>query len=145
LPTRRYSIILRAENTSSVRALKRGHYRWYAEISIPWHDLKWKPTTLADKGDSLPCFRREMLILNKVLRQPGIAMNDILDKFSKEEINDIYPVLGSISSRCWPGNWSLWGYVDVKDNKVTITDKGKKKLESFKASLTAEEREALKI
>jgi Mn-dependent DtxR family transcriptional regulator len=43
------------------------------------------------------------------------------------------------------GELELMGYVDVKDNKVTITDKGKKKLESFKASLTAEEREALKI
>jgi hypothetical protein len=72
---------------------------------------------LADKGDSLPCFRREMLILNKVLRQPGIAMNDILDKFSKEEINDIYPVLGSISSRCWPGNWSLWATLMSKTTR----------------------------
>ena len=43
------------------------------------------------------------------------------------------------------GELELLRYADVKDNNVTITDKGKKKLESFVKSLTAEEREALQL
>jgi len=36
-------------------------------------------------------------------------------------------------------------YVEVKNNRVTATSKGKKKLEKFKASLAAEELEALRL
>jgi uncharacterized repeat protein (TIGR04076 family) len=100
---------------------------------------------LADKGDCLPYFRRAMSILNKVRSKSGIALNKILDEFTEQERDNIYPALGQHVIAVLVGELELMGYVEVKDDKVTITDKGIKKLESFKVSLTAEEREALKL
>lgn len=81
-----------------------------------------------------------MSILSRVIKKPGIAMNMILNEFSKDEINNIYPTLGQKIIAALVGELELMGYVDVKDKKVIATVKGKKKLESFKAALTAEEK-----
>jgi len=37
------------------------------------------------------------------------------------------------------------GYLEIKDRKASVTKKGEAKLEDYKASLTAEEKEALRI
>lgn len=100
---------------------------------------------LSDKGDGLPYFRRAMSILNKVRLKTGIAINQIINEFSKDEINNIYPTLCQNNIAALVGELELMGYVEVKDDKATITDKGIKKLEDYKASLTAEERKALKL
>ena len=100
---------------------------------------------LADRGDALPYYRRAMSILNKVSKKPGIAINKIRNEFTKDEIDNIYPTLGQKVTAILVGELELMGYVIVKDDKVTATDKGKKKLESYKASLSAEERKALKL
>jgi uncharacterized repeat protein (TIGR04076 family) len=100
---------------------------------------------LADTGDSLPYYRRAMSILNKVSKKPGIAMNKILGEFSREENENIYPMLGQKMVAVLVGELELMGYVEVKDDKVTATEKGLKKLSSFIKSLTAEERKALKL
>lgn len=100
---------------------------------------------LSDKGDGLPYFRRTMSILNKVKGKPGIAMDQILNEFTRDEIENIYPTLGQHMVAVLVGELEVMGYVTVKDDKVTITEKGIKKLEDHKASLTAEEREALKL
>ena len=100
---------------------------------------------LADKGDSLPYYRRTMSILDKIIRKPGIAMNKILNEFTKDQINGIYPVLGQKIIAILVGELELLGYVDVANGKVTATGKGRKKLQIFTAGLTAEERKALKL
>jgi uncharacterized repeat protein (TIGR04076 family) len=100
---------------------------------------------LADKGDSLPYYRRAMSILNAVGKKPGIVMDKILGEFTPEEIKGIYPTLGQKIIAALVGELELIGYVEVKDNKVTITDKGVKKVASYKKSLTPEERKALKL
>jgi uncharacterized repeat protein (TIGR04076 family) len=100
---------------------------------------------LADKGDSLPYFRRAMSILNEIKEKSGIVLKQILNEFTKDERDNIYPALGQNIIAVLAGELELMGYVKVKDDKVTITDKGAKKLEDYQASLTAEEREALKL
>ncbi len=100
---------------------------------------------LSDKGDGLPYYRRSMSILNKVLPKSGIAMNKILNEFSKDEINNIYPTLGQNIISVLVGELELMGYLDVKDGKVSVTEKGEAKLEAFKKSLSAEETEALNM
>jgi len=107
--------------------------------------FKAKAYDLADKGDSLPYYRRAMTILGKTVKKPGIAMDKILDEYTKNEINNIYPSLGQKMVAVLVGELELLDYVDVKDNKVTATEKGKKKLDSFIKSLTAEEKKALKV
>ena len=68
-----------------------------------------------------------------------------LCEFTKEEIEDIYPTLSPILVQALVEELELVDYLKVKDGKATVTDKGKKKVEAFKASLSAEEREALKV
>lgn len=107
--------------------------------------LKIEAFDLSDKGDGIPYYRRAMSILHKVLPKPGIAVNQILNEFSKDEINTIYPILGQNMLSALIGELELMGYIEVKDGKATVTEKGLKKLDTFTASLSAEEREALRI
>jgi hypothetical protein len=100
---------------------------------------------LADKGDSLPYYRRTMSILDKIVRKPGIAMDKILKEFTKDQINVIYPTLGQKIIAVLVGELELLGYVDVADGRVTATAKGGKKLQSFIEGLTAEEKKALQL
>ena len=100
---------------------------------------------LADKGDSLPYYRRTLSILQKIVLKPGVSMNRILNEFSKDEINNIYPVLGQKIIAALVGELELMGYVDVNNDEITATEKGKKKLASFKAGLTSVEKKALKL
>jgi hypothetical protein len=86
-----------------------------------------------------------MAILNKVAKKPGIAMTEILGEFPDDERDNIYPSLGKNIIASLVGELELLGYVEVKDNKVTHTDKGVRKFESYKASLTPEEKKALKL
>jgi uncharacterized repeat protein (TIGR04076 family) len=100
---------------------------------------------MADKGDSLPYYRRAMSILDKVAKKPGIAMRKILSEFSNDQIYNIYPMLGQNMIAVLVGELELLDYVNVADSKVTATAKGKKKLESFIAGLTPEEKTALQL
>lgn len=107
--------------------------------------MKVEAFDLAEKGDSAPYFRREMSILHKVLRKPGIKVTQILKEFTPEQIEGIYPALSPIMIQVLSEELNLMGYLDIKRGKATVTKKGETKLKSFKKSLTAEERKALKI
>jgi uncharacterized repeat protein (TIGR04076 family) len=104
--------------------------------------FKLEAFDLADRGDALPYYRRSMTILSKVSGKPGIAMDRIINEFTRDERDNIYPSLGQRMVAVIVGELELLGYVDVKKDKVSITDKGKKKLASFIKSLTAEEKQA---
>jgi Mn-dependent DtxR family transcriptional regulator len=72
-------------------------------------------------------------------------MDRIIDEFTGDERDNIYPSLGQRMIAVIVGELELLGYVNVKNDKVSITDKGKKKLEIFIQSLTVEEKKALKL
>ncbi len=122
-----------------------------SEISLTCGDshtfvqFKVEAYDLADRGDALPYFRRAMTILHKVSGKPDIAIDKIIKEFTDDERDNIYPSLGQNIVAILVGELELMGYVEVDDDKVTITSKGRDKLESFKKSLTTEEREALKV
>jgi hypothetical protein len=107
--------------------------------------MKIEAFDLADKGDSITYFRREMSILNRVLAKPGIRLDKILDEFTREQIEEIYPALSPILVRILTEELELMNYVDIKNGKVAVTKKGEAKLREFRQDLTAEEREALGI
>jgi uncharacterized repeat protein (TIGR04076 family) len=98
---------------------------------------------LADKGDSITYFRREMSILHKVLPKPGIKVDRILGEFTREQIEDIYPALSPIMIRILCEELELTGYLKIEKGKAKVTDAGKTKLEVFKKSLKKKERQAL--
>jgi hypothetical protein len=107
--------------------------------------MKIEAFDLSDKGYDAPYFRRQMSILNKVLPKQGIRLDKILNEFSKEQIEGIYPALSQLMVQILSEELELMGYLEIKDGKASVTKKGEAKLEDFKTSLTAEEREALNI
>jgi uncharacterized repeat protein (TIGR04076 family) len=107
--------------------------------------FKLEAFDLADRGDALPYYRRSMTILNKILSKPGIATDKIINEFTKDERDNIYPSLGQRMAAVIVGELDLLNFVDVKNDRVTITEKGKKKLAGFVKTLTAEEKKALKL
>ena len=107
--------------------------------------VKLEAFDLADKGRNIPYFRREMVILQKILKKPDIKLEKILDEFTKEQIEGIYPALSQIMVEALMEELELVGYVEIRNGKVSSNKKGEAKLEDFKASLSAEERQALKI
>jgi uncharacterized repeat protein (TIGR04076 family) len=100
---------------------------------------------LADKGDSVTYFRREMSILHKILPKPGIKVNRILDEFTKEQIEGIYPALSPILIQVLSEELELMGYLKIERGKAAVTAKGEAKLKAFKKTLTKEERRALRM
>jgi uncharacterized repeat protein (TIGR04076 family) len=106
--------------------------------------LKLEAFDLADDGDSVIFFRRMMSILSKVPKKPGLAVDKILDQYTKEQIEGIHPPLSQILVGILVEELELIGYLEVKNGKANITKKGEEKLKNFKASLPAEDREALK-
>jgi hypothetical protein len=107
--------------------------------------LKLEVIDLADDGDCVTYFRRMMSILSRVLLKPGIAVDKIINEFSKEEIEKIYPSLSPILVEALVEELELIGYLEIKNGKASVTDKGKAKIEAFKKTLSAEEKEALKM
>ena len=84
-------------------------------------------------------------MLDRVLKQPGTPAGRIIDVFSKDEIEKIYPPLSPVMVQILAEELELMGYLEVRDGKAYGTEKGEKKVEDFKKKLTAEEREAIKV
>ena len=107
--------------------------------------MKIEAFDLAEKGDSITYFRREMSILNRVLRKPGIALDKILNEFTKDEIEGIYPALSPILIQVLVEELALLHYVQIEGGTVTVSEKGQAKFDTFRKNLTPEERDALKM
>jgi uncharacterized repeat protein (TIGR04076 family) len=107
--------------------------------------VKLEAFDLSDKGRNIPYFRRQMVILQKILNKPGIKADKILDEFSKAQIEGIYPALSLIMVQALVEELELMSYAEIRDGKATVTKKGKTKLVEFKAGLSKEERQALEI
>jgi uncharacterized repeat protein (TIGR04076 family) len=107
--------------------------------------MKLEAFDLSDQGRNIPYFRREMVILDIVRKKPGIRTDQILNEFSKEQIEGIYPALSPIMVQVLAEELELTGYLDIQDGQVVATEKGQAKIRSFKERLSPEEREALEI
>ena len=107
--------------------------------------VKIEAFDLSDQGRNIPFFRREMMILYKVLKKPGIKANRILKEFSKTQIEEIYPALGQAMVDSLLDELAVMGYLEIQDGKVFAQEKAEAKLNEFKESLTSTERAALEI
>ena len=94
-----------------------------------------KAFDLSDKGYSVPFFRRQMAILNRVSNKQGLPVNEIINHFSTEERMDIYPPLVPELLIPMVEELHLVGYLGIRDDHSFVTEKGKLKLEGFKKSL----------
>jgi uncharacterized repeat protein (TIGR04076 family) len=107
--------------------------------------VKIEAFDLSDKGRNIPYYRREMVILDKILKKPGIGKDRILGEFSREQIEGIYPALSQVMIESLLEELELMGYLEIRDDKVLAAPKARMKLDVFKESLSAEERKALEI
>ena len=107
--------------------------------------LKVEAFDLADDGDCLTYFRRMMVILDRVLKNPGIATDKILGLYTKQEIEDIYPSLSPIMMEMLLEELEIIGFLEIKDGKAFVTAKGEAKVKAFIAGLPVEDKEALKL
>jgi uncharacterized repeat protein (TIGR04076 family) len=107
--------------------------------------VKLEAFDLSDRGRNIPYFRRQMVILDRISKKPGIKADKILGEFTKKEIEAIYPALSRVMVKLLAEELELTGYLKIGQGAATVTAKGKKKLAEFKAGLSKEERQALKI
>ena len=101
--------------------------------------MKIQAFDLSDKGYDVPYFRREMVILDRVMKKQPIPTGKILEEFSREEIEEIYPALSPIMVDCLVEELQLMEYVETRNGKVSVTNKGRDKVEKFKAGVSKEE------
>jgi hypothetical protein len=107
--------------------------------------LKLEAIDLAEDGYCVTFFRRTMLILSRVLANPGIAVDEILNLYTRREIEEIYPALSPILVNVLCEELTLMGYLEMKDGKIGVTPKGEARLQSFIKSLPEEDKKALKL
>ncbi len=107
--------------------------------------FKFEAFDLCDRGDAVPYFRKQMLILDKVLKKPGIGTEKILGEFSEDHIEEIYPGLNPVLLEVLVEELEVIEYLEIRSGKVSVTPGGEAKLNDFKAKLSGEEREALGI
>lgn len=97
---------------------------------------------LSEKGFDTPYFRRQMAILAKLQKKGAVKSENLLDTFTKEEIEEIYPPLSKVMVRMLSDELELMGYVQTADGKTSISPKGESKLKSFRDWLPPDHLEA---
>ncbi|WP_258360369.1 hypothetical protein [Moorella sulfitireducens (nom. illeg.)] len=107
--------------------------------------FKLEVIDLSDKGFDVPYFRRQMCILDRVIKNPGINLDKIPSKFTEKQIMDIYPPLVPEMLRPLAEEIELVGYMEIKDGQCFATEKGIARLKDFIATLTDEEVELLGV
>jgi uncharacterized repeat protein (TIGR04076 family) len=107
--------------------------------------LKLEAFDLADGGYCVTFFRRSMMILAKVAGRPGVAPDQLLTLYTREEIENIYPALSPMLVNILCEEMMLLGYLEALENRLQVTTRGRVKLQSFIDSLPAEDKNALNL
>ena len=81
---------------------------------------------LANGGYTLPYYKREMSILDKVIKQPGMTVDEILNKFTEQEREEIYPPLHLVNMQLMLEELAEVNYIDLRDGRVYPKDTSKK-------------------
>jgi uncharacterized repeat protein (TIGR04076 family) len=77
-----------------------------------------EPFDLADVGDSLPYYRREMAILEKLKAKPGLTPEEVLAEFTEWERDEIYPRLSPLNTKLFMDELATVGYIEYRDGKA---------------------------
>jgi uncharacterized repeat protein (TIGR04076 family) len=108
--------------------------------------FKLEAFDLDDKGYSSNYFRRQMAILQRIIDNPGIKIEEIINKFPDEfERETIYPPLHNAMIVVLAEGLEAMSLIEIMNRRAEATTKGKTKFDDYKASLTAKERKALKL
>jgi len=101
---------------------------------------------LADCGQDLPYFRRQMTIMDRIAKAGGsyekLKIGELYDEF---ELMKIYPPLVKEMILPLCEELVLIGFATEEDGILTVTDAGKERVARFKAESPPEVVEALKL
>jgi len=73
---------------------------------------------VASGGYTLPYYRREMSILDKIKSKPGITVDEILKTFTDFERDDIYPPLYPVNVQLMLDELAEVNYIELRDGKA---------------------------
>ena len=77
-----------------------------------------EPIDLASGGYTLPYYKREMSVFDKIKNRPGITVDEILGMFTDFERDEIYPPLYSVNVQLMLDELEEVGYVELRDGKA---------------------------
>lgn len=77
-----------------------------------------EPFGLAELGSATPYYRREMSIFENIKAEPGIGPDEILNKFSKWEREEIYPPLTTLMLEMMLDELTEANYIDIRGGKA---------------------------
>ena len=101
---------------------------------------------LTDCGMDLPYFRRQMTIMDRVIKKGGsVKISEIPNLYNDFERLEIYPPIVKEQVEPLIEELYLLDLATEKDGIITITEKGKERVARFKAECTQEVIEALKL
>ena len=97
-------------------------------------------------GHMLPYSRRMFTIIDRVGKKGGSwPVDKILDLYTEDEINNIYPVLCEGMIKGMMEEIELMDYGKVEDGNLVVTEKGVDRVKRYATEIPKEHAEALKI
>jgi uncharacterized repeat protein (TIGR04076 family) len=82
-----------------------------------------EPFDLASGGFDTPYYMREMSILEKIKKEPGIPVNEVLSRFTDWEQNEIFPPLTPVVVDLMLDELNETGYIDIVEGKAYPCDR----------------------
>ena len=82
-----------------------------------------EPVDLASGGDTLTHYNRAMNILEKVKSQPGMTVDEILDKYTRWEREEVYPPIYPLNVSLMLDELATVGYVEMRDGRAYPLDR----------------------
>ena len=77
-----------------------------------------EPIGLASGGDMKTHYNRAMSILEKIKKQPGLTVDEILNKFTKFEREEIYPPIYQLNVSLMLDEMAMVNYIELRDGRA---------------------------
>ena len=79
------------------------------------------PVDLSDSDYAQPFYRRAIAILEKIEEEPGIQIDELLERFTEFEINNVSPPLTPVLRDVLLEALTDMNYIEIKDGKAYAT------------------------
>ena len=107
--------------------------------------IKLEAVDLCEFGEAAPYFRREMTVIFRLSKNPGMTKEEILDDYTEEQRMSIYPPLIPNMLSYMIEELESVKYVYEESGRYYATDAAKVRLSQFISSITEEEVDALQL
>jgi hypothetical protein len=77
-----------------------------------------EPIGLADGGDILTYYNRQMDMLEKIKKEPGMTVDELLNKYTKWEQEEIYPPIYNVNVSLMLGEMATVDYIEMRDGRA---------------------------